>query len=491
MEKRLLSAFIVTFIFLIAWSYLVPKSKPEAQTTLTEEVIKEAPGTEEVPLVAEEVSEGQPIAPQRDGENITEARIGNFFITYSSTNGYIKNIALDSPENVLPFHNIGFTPSRTPNEAFSTRVESDKIVFTKENGRKKEFIFSGKLITIKTTLGSKQPMLVLSNYLYDSMLDQRYQEIFYSRDQEIKRTPPKKVKEEEIENVEFAGARDRYYCAALVNNQYDVQLVKDEEVVHVYLEAPPEHVDLFIGPQTIKSLEPFGLQGVVNYGFFHAIGMLMIKVLYFFYFFTHSWGISIICFAIFIYLVLFPFTSKSTKAMRRMQEVQPEIEELKKKYSDNPQKMQKETIGLYRKYKINPLGGCLPLFFQLPIFIALYQVLFRFTELKGAEFLWIKDLASPDHFLKLPFPPPINYLNLLPILIVIVGLTQQRITTAGSSSSQQQKSIGLFFSVFLGVIFYNFPSALVLYWFVQNLLSLIYQAKITRSSTLKADEEQE
>ena len=84
--------------------------------------------------------------------------------------------------------------------------------------------------------------------------------------------------------------------------------------------------------------------------------------------------------------------------MQRMQQIQPEINELRDKYKDNPQKMQKETIELYRKYKINPLGGCLPLLFQFPIFIALYQVLFRIVELKGARFLWINDLSLPDHF---------------------------------------------------------------------------------------------
>jgi len=208
----------------------------------------------------------------------------------------------------------------------------------------------------------------------------------------------------------------------------------------------------------------------------------MVKLLYFFYFLTKNWGLSIIGFAVFIYFVLFPFTAKSTKTMRRMQEIQPEIEELKNKHKDSPQKLQKETMELYRKYKINPLGGCLPLFLQLPIFISLYQVLFRLVDLKGANFLWISDLSLPDSLLKLPFPPPVNYLNLLPILLMIIGLVQQKVTTSAGSSPEQKK-MGLFFGVFLGVIFYNFPSGLVLYWLTQNLLTFTYQLRISKNKS--------
>ncbi|HHD80842.1 MAG TPA: membrane protein insertase YidC, partial [Campylobacterales bacterium] len=86
--------------------------------------------------------------------------------------------------------------------------------------------------------------------------------------------------------------------------------------------------------------------------------------------------------------------------------MQPLIQELQKKYKDNPQKLQKEQLELFKKNKVNPLGGCLPLFFQFPVFIALYQVLFRFIELKGTQFLWIKDLSLPDHTFKLPFSLP-------------------------------------------------------------------------------------
>ena len=138
-------------------------------------------------------------------------------------------------------------------------------------------------------------------------------------------------------------------------------------------------------------------------------------------------------------------------------------------------------MQLYKEYKINPLGGCLPMFFQLPIIFALYQVFLRSFELKGAHFLWIQDLSAPDRAFKLPFPPPADYLNILPIIIVILGLIQQKFMTASSTGSSEQKSMGLFFSVFMGVIFYKFPSCLVLYWLMQTSLTLIYQIRISRT----------
>ena len=113
---------------------------------------------------------------------------------------------------------------------------------------------------------------------------------------------------------------------------------------------------------------------------------------------------------------------------------------------------------------------------------AFYQIVYRFVGFRGASFLWIKDLSGPDHFAKLPLPAPINYLNLLPILLMVMGILQQKITTSSSTASQQ-KSMGLFFAIFIGVIFYGFPAALTLYWLVQNIFTLSYQTRLSRAQT--------
>jgi YidC/Oxa1 family membrane protein insertase len=161
-----------------------------------------------------------------------------------------------------------------------------------------------------------------------------------------------------------------------------------------------------------------------------------------------------------------------------MKKIQPHLQKLKELHKDNPQKLNKETMELYKKYNINPLGGCLPLLLQFPIFIALYQGLIRSIDLKGAGFLWVKDLSAPDALFTLPFNIPFigNEFNLLPVLMIGAMFFQQKISQgnmAGGVSSeqqQQQKMMMLFMPLIFGVFFYKMPSGLVLYWLTNTLL---------------------
>lgn len=466
MEKRLFTAFLVTLLFLAVWSRFSPKPEPEPQTQPTQQQAVADVGAAKSDILSVTV------------KDLPRVEIGDFIITYSTTGGYIKQLTPAADNSSLPFEDIGFLPADKDTKYLAS-IEGNALIFKGPNRERKEYIFKDHSLEIKFSQKPSTPLLVFSNHLRPSMIDQRYQEVFYSQEKVVKRNGAKKVKTAARAQIDFAGARDRYYCISLLKGQYDMEWLREGGTTYIYMTSPPPQIVLYLGPQADKYLKAYDLQGVVHYGFFHAISVVMIKILYFFFGLTKSWGLSIICFAVLVYFILFPFTAKSSKAMRKMQEVQPEIEAIKAKHKDSPQKLQKETLELYRKYKINPIGGCLPLFFQFPVFIALYQVLFRFVELKGAGFLWIKDLTLPDHLFKLPFSGPIGYLNLLPILIMIVGLIQQKVTVS-SSASAQQKKMGLFFGVFIGVIFYNFPSALVLYWFVQNLLTLAYQLKLSR-----------
>jgi YidC/Oxa1 family membrane protein insertase len=168
-----------------------------------------------------------------------------------------------------------------------------------------------------------------------------------------------------------------------------------------------------------------------------------------------------------------------------MQALQPRIEELKKAHQDNPQKLNKEILELYREHKVNPIGGCLPLILQMPVFFALYQVMMRSIALKGASFLWIKDLAEPDRLLMLPFTLPIvgNELNILPILMTILMFIQQKfsMSAASTGSQEQQKILMIMMPLMFGFIFYHMPAGLVLYWFMNSLLMLIFQFKVNQA----------
>ncbi|MBN2373293.1 membrane protein insertase YidC, partial [bacterium] len=185
-----------------------------------------------------------------------------------------------------------------------------------------------------------------------------------------------------------------------------------------------------------------------------------------------NWGAALIVLAALINIVLYPLTTKRyLESARNMQALQPKINELKEKYKDDPKKMNQAMLDLYKEHKINPLGGCLPLLLQMPIFIALYRTLIVSIELKGAQFLWMKDLAVPDRLFKMPLPPPFDYFNLLPILMAGAMFLQQKNTqkAAPKQADKTQQQMMVMMPLIFGVIFYNFASGLVLYWLTSTL----------------------
>ncbi len=244
---------------------------------------------------------------------------------------------------------------------------------------------------------------------------------------------------------------------------------------------------LYVGPSKISELKAFGfdLEETVNYGFFGWIAKIMLAIMGFFYSIVHSWGLSIIILAIFLNVLLFPLSKQSFTSMKKMQELHPQMEKLKVQCKDNPQKLNKEMLELYKKYNINPLSGCLPLILQMPIFISLYQALIKSIDLRGAKFLWVQDLSSPDA-VKIPFTLPIlgSSINILPIFMIVGMVIQQKISTKSMGAAvteeqkQQQKMMLILMPIMFGFIFYNMPSGLVLYWLINTILTIVEQYAI-------------
>jgi YidC/Oxa1 family membrane protein insertase len=169
-----------------------------------------------------------------------------------------------------------------------------------------------------------------------------------------------------------------------------------------------------------------------------------------------------------------------------MQAIQPKVKALQEQYKSDPQQMNKAVMEMYRKNKVNPLGGCLPLLLQMPIFIALYQTLTQSIELRGAKFFWwIKDLSAPDSFYTLPFSIPLlgNHVNILPLLMIGSMIWQQKLTPTASASKEQAKMM-LLMPVVFGFIFYNLPAGLVLYWFINNVLTILHQSMMRTKNLL-------
>jgi YidC/Oxa1 family membrane protein insertase len=243
---------------------------------------------------------------------------------------------------------------------------------------------------------------------------------------------------------------------------------------------------IYAGPNQYTILKSFkyDFERILAKGFFGYINLFLLIVLNFFYGIVKNYGFSIVILSVAIKVVFTPLTHKSFQSMKKMQELQPQMKSLQEKYKDNPQQLNKEVMELYKKHKANPLGGCLPILIQMPIFIALYQTLGQSVELRGAPFIfWIKDLAAPDKMIvfqqNIPFIG--NSFNLLPILMILSMIWQQK-TAPTTMASKEQERMMLFMSIIFGFVFYKLPSGLVLYWFISNLLSIGHQLYIAKKT---------
>ena len=231
---------------------------------------------------------------------------------------------------------------------------------------------------------------------------------------------------------------------------------------------------VFYGPRELNILKSLGhdLQRAVDFGWFDVIAKPMLWVLNFFYSFVGNYGVAIIIITILVKLLFWPLTQKSYKSMKKMQKLQPQIAKLREKYKDDKQRLNQEIMQMYKTYKVNPMGGCLPMLVQIPVFIAFYKVLGISIELRHAPFmLWINDLSAPD---RLPIGFDIPYVGHgLPVLTLLMGASmfiQQKMTP--TTGDPTQAKMMMLMPVVFTVMFINFPSGLVLYWLVNNLLSI-------------------
>lgn len=240
---------------------------------------------------------------------------------------------------------------------------------------------------------------------------------------------------------------------------------------------------LYFGPKKLDILKAVGsnLDKAVNFGWFDVIAQPTLFLLNFFYGIFKNYGIAIILVTIIFKAVFWPITQKGLKSMKNMQKLQPKMVKLKEKYKGDPAKMNQEVMNLYKTYKVNPLGGCLPMVLQIPVFFALYKVLLMCVELRHAPFmLWMTDLSAPDR-LSIGFDIP--YVGGIPVLTLLMGgsmFLQQKMTP--TTADPTQAKIMMFLPVVFTFMFVNFASGLVLYWFVNNLLAIFQQQMINRQS---------
>ena len=263
-----------------------------------------------------------------------------------------------------------------------------------------------------------------------------------------------------------------------------MEIASNALVVSVPSELKPvQRFVLYTGPSEVSSLRrlKLGLERSVDLGWswVQPFSKAMLELLRWLYGLVRNYGVAIILLATLIRVLLHPLNMVSMKSMRAMQRLQPEIERLREKYKNDPQAMNTAIMGLYKEYKVNPAGGCFPMLLQIPVFFALYQVLFNAIELRQAPFFgWINDLSAPDLLAQVG---PVS-IRLLPVLMLGSGFLSQKLTP----SDPRQLPTMYMMNVVMLVFFYNLPSGLVLYWTLMNLLTALQQWLLIRQDGGKA-----
>ena len=252
---------------------------------------------------------------------------------------------------------------------------------------------------------------------------------------------------------------------------------------------------IYAGAQRYETLKKFedGFEAVLSRGFFGLFKVWLLLILKFLHQITHNFGWDILLLTLLIKIVFTPLTLISSKSMKKMQALSPKQKAIQDKYKNDPTRAQKEIMELYKRNKVNPISGCLPMLIQFPILIAMFRLLPEAIELHGMPFIfWIKDLSAPDHLMQLPFQLPFlgEWFNLLPLLMIASQVGYQRLMPQ-MSAQPEQKIIMNIMPFFFGFICWTFPSGLVLYWIFQNLFSMIQQLWINRIQTELHPEDRE
>jgi len=248
--------------------------------------------------------------------------------------------------------------------------------------------------------------------------------------------------------------------------------------------AVEQDVKLYLGAKSVELLEPVGhtLSRAVDLGWFSFIALPLLWMLRKCHAVTGNYGVDIVLLTVLIKILFLPLTQKSFTAMKGMQKLQPEMQKMREQLKDKPEQMQKEMMELYRKHGVNPLGGCLPMVVQIPVFVGLYQALLNAVELRHAPFVgWITDLSAPDRLgsLPIPFVDPAG----IPVLTLVMGASmflQQWMTPSAADPTQQR--IMMILPVVFTFMFLSFPAGLVLYWTVNNLLTIAQQYYVHQSA---------
>lgn len=530
MEKRAMLAFILSLMVLFGYQYL-----------MLSETEKRGDGTDEIAVSREEIEEQEisdgGASEQQVGETFTRDRsilteeravpeklvlvetdLAQY--TISTRNAVIKEILLKEykdesgqPIRIIQKHkdlhplqmiyqgkpvSLSFKASQETLTLGDGR-ESGRVVmsYSHEDGSEIEKILEFRRdsyevkVEIRENLMNEYQVLVGASNLNEEDNGDRYTHVgpVVDLQGDIERVKFKDVEDRMVfqGNIPWLAVEEKYFMTAFIPEAEATIAVADRlrkddgsQIIHFGMIGKEGTLSyqFYAGPKDYELLKSLGvgLERIINFGVFGFLAKPIFYVLKITYRFAGNYGVAIILLTTLIKIIFIPLTHKQQKSMKEMQRVQPEMNAIREKFKGDQQRMSKEMMELYKKYKINPAAGCLPLVIQIPVFFALYNVLLNAIELRGAPFLYLSDLSASDslfgHLAGFSIGP-------LPLLMGLSMYIQQKMMPS-TMDPKQAKILQLMPLIFM-FMFLNFPSGLVLYWLVNNLLTIAQQLYVNKS----------
>ncbi|MGA1862166.1 membrane protein insertase YidC [Deferribacter thermophilus] len=504
MDKRTLLAVILSILVLMIFQYMYapsPQQVVSENATADNTTIKK-PVVEQVDVTQIEKDNNQVFKP--DLFNITTDYVA---ISFDKNSGDIYSASIlkykdkdigkvvfkSKEKNYLALENISYDKVEYIIEDKGDEISVSFNCFIKDVVITKNYFIPKHNYLIRYSLklsntGSKTikfPLtLSVGPDLGEGFSESKYEfegAIVFNGKKVYRERPEKLKKDVIIEKPNWLGYTSKYFLFAIASD-FDKSIIKkfkDSAVVNGIKELilnPSEskqiNMSIFTGPKEYKLLRSTGLklEKSINFGIFAFLAIPLLLLMNLFYSIIHNYGVAIILLTIIIKIVTYPLTLKSMTSMKKMQKIQPEIQKIREKFKGDPQKMNAAMMDLYRKYGVNPMGGCLPMLIQIPIFFALYKALLVSIELKGSPFFgWITDLSVKDPY------------YITPILMGVTMFIQQKMTPQVGDPTQQK--LFMFMPIIFTFLFLNFPSGLVIYWLTNNILTIIQQYFINKKTT--------
>ncbi|SKB63186.1 protein translocase subunit yidC [Malaciobacter marinus] len=519
MQKRMLIMTLVVFVFFIAYEFLVLKPQQEAkQAKITQEQVKKA---NSAPLVEQEntMSNGVTASAENNSKSVdalsSKAIASNSIVATVKTKhntfeidnlGRIAQVTLqdkqyidENKDQIKLFEadqlrplEVRFADSNINDEAFKVNVTASKSLLDAKTSAQ-ELVLTQKLsdttltktfkfypdghydLEVKTTNAKKffitngfRPNVLADMYADHGMyVKQNDDTMELIEDGDLDKT-------KNYTGIKFVSNFDRYYATVIYNfnKSLAITVMPDNESNPSPFIHGNDNISFsgYIGPKEFKTLKALNpeLTDVIEYGWFTFIAKPMFIFLQYIHNIVGNWGWTIVIVTILIKLVLYPLSYKGMVSMNKLKELAPKIKEIQEKYKDDKQKASMHMMELYKKHGANPMGGCLPIILQIPVFFAIYRVLLNAIELKGSEWiLWIHDLAEMDPYF------------VLPILMGASMWLQQRITP-NTMQDEMQRKIFQMLPVVFTFFFLWFPAGLTLYWFVNNVFTIAQQYTINK-----------